>query len=284
MFLCSLLIWPKPPGKARWKTRVRNINERMALAQQGKWKTLLDLSMKLPLPTYEPTPEDELLDEHGLSTEMARKLHAAACQGQVGKAWKQMRSPLPPRLLRKYGRRPRANSSRAAMHPSCSTCAHERDSLRASVAHTTRQAPSFAALETGLLQDEVQLSIAKVTEIYLRGLAPKVVPELGSFINLFQLPFGMRSHLLSLSLKATDWPRFFALPPPDERGLLSEPEASSDLPCSSAVLAPRQVLRGVFCFTSWLLRSTKRAPVRLLICSFVAAEALMDRSRSLETS
>ena len=40
----------------------------MALAQQGKWKTLLDLSMKVPLPTYEPTPEEELLDEHGLST------------------------------------------------------------------------------------------------------------------------------------------------------------------------------------------------------------------------
>ena len=37
--------------------------------------------MNLPLPTYEPTPEEELLDEHGLSKEMARKLHAAACQG-----------------------------------------------------------------------------------------------------------------------------------------------------------------------------------------------------------
>ena len=54
--------------------------------------------MKFPLPTYEPTPEEELLDEHGLSKEMARKLHAAACQGQVGKAWKQMRSPPPSKL------------------------------------------------------------------------------------------------------------------------------------------------------------------------------------------
>ena len=83
IFVLPKLIWPKPPGKARWKTRVKNINERMALPQQGKWKTLLDLSMKLPLPTYEPTPEEELLDEHGLWQEMARKLHAAACQGQV---------------------------------------------------------------------------------------------------------------------------------------------------------------------------------------------------------
>ena len=80
-FVPPKLIWPKPPGKARWKTRVKNINERMALAEQGKWKTLLELSMTLPLPTYEPTPAEELLDEHGLSQEMARKLHAAACQG-----------------------------------------------------------------------------------------------------------------------------------------------------------------------------------------------------------
>ena len=100
MFVLPKLIWPKPPGKARWKTRVKNINERMALAQQGKWKTLLELSMKLPLPTYEPTPEEELLDEHGLSQEVAKKLHAAACQGQVGKAWKQMRSPPPSKITK----------------------------------------------------------------------------------------------------------------------------------------------------------------------------------------
>ena len=42
IFVLPKLIWPKPPGKARWKTRVKNINERMALAQQGKWKTLLN--------------------------------------------------------------------------------------------------------------------------------------------------------------------------------------------------------------------------------------------------
>ena len=88
----------KSPGKARWRTRVKNINERIVLAQQGKWKTLQELSMKLALPLHEPTPEKELLDEHGLSKEVARKLHAAACQGQVGKAWKQMRSPPPAKL------------------------------------------------------------------------------------------------------------------------------------------------------------------------------------------
>ena len=61
------------------------MNERLVLAQQGKWKTLFDLrlrlSMEIPLPTYDPLPEDEVLDEHGLSKEMARKLHATACQG-----------------------------------------------------------------------------------------------------------------------------------------------------------------------------------------------------------
>ena len=39
VFVLPKLIWPKPPGKARWKTRVKNLNERMALAQQGKWKS-----------------------------------------------------------------------------------------------------------------------------------------------------------------------------------------------------------------------------------------------------
>ena len=75
------LLWPKPPGKVRWKTRVRNINERLVLAQQGKRKTLFDLSMKPPFPTSDSNPDDEVLDEHGLSKDMARKLHAAACQG-----------------------------------------------------------------------------------------------------------------------------------------------------------------------------------------------------------
>ena len=98
LFVLPKLIWPKPPGKARWRTRVKNINERIVLVQQGKWKTLLELSMKPPLPTYEATPEEEFLDERGLSKEMARKLQAAACQRQVGKAWKQMRSPPPTEL------------------------------------------------------------------------------------------------------------------------------------------------------------------------------------------
>ena len=98
IFVLPKLLWPKPPGKVRWKTRVCNINERLVLAQQEKWRTLFDLSMKFPIPTYDPNPDDEVLDEHGLSKDMARKLHAAACQGQVGQAWKQMRSLPPARL------------------------------------------------------------------------------------------------------------------------------------------------------------------------------------------
>ena len=67
--------------------------------------------MKLTLPTYEATPEEEVLDEHGLSKEVARKLHAAACQGQVGKAWNKCDRHLPPKSLRKFGQRQGANSS-----------------------------------------------------------------------------------------------------------------------------------------------------------------------------
>ena len=82
------------PWQGQVETRICGINERLVFAQQGKWKTLFDLSMKVALPTYDPSPEDEILDEHGLSKEMAHKLHAAACQGQVGKAWKHTRSPV----------------------------------------------------------------------------------------------------------------------------------------------------------------------------------------------
>ena len=36
IFVLPKLTWPKPPGKVRWETRVRGINERLVLAQQGK--------------------------------------------------------------------------------------------------------------------------------------------------------------------------------------------------------------------------------------------------------
>ena len=36
IFVLPKLIWPKPPGKVRWKTKVKGTNERLVLAQQGK--------------------------------------------------------------------------------------------------------------------------------------------------------------------------------------------------------------------------------------------------------
>ena len=58
IFVLPELIWPKPPGKVRWKTRVRGINERLVLAQQAKWKPYFHLSMKITIPTYDSSPED----------------------------------------------------------------------------------------------------------------------------------------------------------------------------------------------------------------------------------
>ena len=52
VFVLPKLLWPKPPGKARWKTRVKNNNERIALAQQGKWKTLLETEHEAPAPPH----------------------------------------------------------------------------------------------------------------------------------------------------------------------------------------------------------------------------------------
>ena len=79
VFIVPKVLWPKPLGKVRWKTKVKKVNERLVLAQQGKWSTLFDLSMQMQLPTYGPILEDEIMDEHGLSKETAHKLHAAAC-------------------------------------------------------------------------------------------------------------------------------------------------------------------------------------------------------------
>ena len=53
------------------------VNERLVLAQLRKWTTLFELSMVTPVPSYQTTAEDEVLDEHGLSKDIARKLHAA---------------------------------------------------------------------------------------------------------------------------------------------------------------------------------------------------------------
>ena len=96
LHLCvSKLLWRKPLGKARWRAKLKSVNERLVLADKGSGRPFLELSMKTPAPNCQTTLEDEVLDEHGLSQQMARKLHAAARQGQVGKAWKQMRYPPP---------------------------------------------------------------------------------------------------------------------------------------------------------------------------------------------
>ena len=68
---------------------------------------VFQLSMRIPTPTYNPF-------QHDLSKEMARKLHAAACQGQVGKAWKQTRSAAPRHPQRSHlrsGRKRTKNSN-----------------------------------------------------------------------------------------------------------------------------------------------------------------------------
>ena len=84
IFILPKLIWPKPPGKVRWKTRVKSINERIVLAQQGKWKTLFDLSMELPIPTYDPNPDDELLDEPWLIQGDGSQI-ACCCLSRTGR-------------------------------------------------------------------------------------------------------------------------------------------------------------------------------------------------------
>ena len=95
-FVLPKLILCRPPGAESRKDRLARLKHQFQLASQGEWDTLMEAALARPDPRYEHNPGLELAaSKDGLSAHTAQRLYKAASQGQLGKAWRQLRSPPP---------------------------------------------------------------------------------------------------------------------------------------------------------------------------------------------
>ena len=95
-FVLPKLILCRPPGAESRKDRLARLKHQFQLASQGEWDTLMEAALARPDPCYEHNPGLELAaSKDGLSAHTAQRLYKAASQGQLGKAWRQLRSPPP---------------------------------------------------------------------------------------------------------------------------------------------------------------------------------------------
>ena len=94
-FVLPKLILCRPPGAESRKDRLARLKHHFELASQGEWDTLMEAALARPDPIYEHNPGLELAaSKDGLSAHTQR-LYKAASQGQLGKAWRQLRAPPP---------------------------------------------------------------------------------------------------------------------------------------------------------------------------------------------
>ena len=90
------LILCRPPGAETRKDRLARLKHQFQLASQGEWDTLMEAALARPDPYYEHNPGLELAaSKDSLSSHTAQRLYKAASQGQLGKAWRQLRAPPP---------------------------------------------------------------------------------------------------------------------------------------------------------------------------------------------
>ena len=95
-FVLPKLILCRPPGAESRKDRLARLKHQFQLASQGEWDTLMQAALARPDPSFENNPGLELAaSKDGLSQHTAQRLYKAASQGQLGKAWRQLRSPPP---------------------------------------------------------------------------------------------------------------------------------------------------------------------------------------------
>ena len=80
-FVLPKLILCRPPGAESRKDRLARLKHQFQLASQGEWDTLMQA--------------DLAASKDGLSQHTAQRLYKAASQGQLGKVWRQLRSPPP---------------------------------------------------------------------------------------------------------------------------------------------------------------------------------------------
>ena len=96
MFILPKLILSHPPGKEKARDRVHRIQQCLQQASQGEWKTLILRVLQMETPRYEQDASQPLATSaDSLPPRTARRLYKAASQGQLGKAWRQLRAPIP---------------------------------------------------------------------------------------------------------------------------------------------------------------------------------------------
>ena len=96
VFTLPKLILSHPPGKEKAKERLHRIQECLRRASQGEWPYLIARTLEMDTPTFEPDERQPLATgPDSLPPRTARRLYKAASQGQLGKAWRQLRAPPP---------------------------------------------------------------------------------------------------------------------------------------------------------------------------------------------
>ena len=96
VFILPKLILSHPPGKEKAKDRLHRIQECLRRASQGEWPYLIARTLELDTPRYEPDESQPLATgPDSLPPRTAKRLYKAASQGQLGKAWRQLRAPPP---------------------------------------------------------------------------------------------------------------------------------------------------------------------------------------------
>ena len=97
IFILPKLILSHPPGKEKAKDRLHRIQECLRRASQGEWPYLIARTLELSTPSLEPDERQQPLatGPDSLPPRTAKRLYKAASQGQLGKAWRQLRAPPP---------------------------------------------------------------------------------------------------------------------------------------------------------------------------------------------
>ena len=96
VFILPKLVLSRPPGKEKAKDRLHRVQECLRRASQGEWPYLIARTLEMDTPRFEPDESQPLATgPDSLPPRTARRLYKAASQGQLGKAWRQLRAPPP---------------------------------------------------------------------------------------------------------------------------------------------------------------------------------------------
>ena len=96
VFILPKLLLSHPPGKEKARDRLHRIQNSFQRASQGEWKGLIERVLEMPVLKYKQDESQPLVTcADSLPPRTARRLYKAVSQGQLGKAWRQLRAPPP---------------------------------------------------------------------------------------------------------------------------------------------------------------------------------------------